>query len=283
MALKSLLLVLVFTIAVVAQNTSGTVTNETIIRLVASGVPVATIMRTIDASDSVAFRFLPADLSALAQANVPEDVIKAMAVRSNRVAQSSPAVAPAKVSAPTPATQPAPPPKPTTVASPRQVSPPASFSATDQYQGRGMWDLGFQGSILIPHASASAYEGFAQGSVGYFVSRKSEVGFSASGVFLQGYKDVVLGGFYRQYLLSGEKRVIPYVGGAAGADVVHLSGVGTNGNFAALGEGGVRMFVTKHVAVDVGYSLVYVHIDGLGFKDSSLSQVSVGFAHVFGK
>ena len=256
-------------------------TNDTIIRLVSSGVPAATIIRTIDSSDSVAFRFLPGDLSALAQANVPEDVIKAMAARSNRVVQSTPAAAPVKVTVPSPSAQAAPPPKPTPPPPPRQVNP--RISATDEYQGRGMWDVGFQGSVSIPHASASAYVGFAEGSVGYFVARKSEVGFAASGVLIQGYKDVVLGGFYRQYLVSGEKRVIPYVGAAAGGDIVHFSGSGTNGNFAAIGQGGLRMFVTKHVAVDVGYNLVYVRINGLGFKDSSLSQVSVGFAHVFGR
>jgi hypothetical protein len=279
MTMKFLLLILVSAFTVLAQNAPGTVTNETIIRLVASGVPAATIIRTIDSSDSVAFRFLPGDLSALAQANVPDDVIKAMAARSKRVVQSAPAAAPVKVTVPSPSAQAAPPPKATPPS--RQVNP--RISATDEYQGRGVWDVGFQGSVSIPHASASAYVGFAEGSVGYFVARKSEVGFAASGVFIQGYKDVVLGGFYRQYLVSGEKRVIPYVGAAAGADIVHYSVSGTNGNFAAIGQGGLRMFVTKHVALDVGYNLVYVRINGLGFKDSSLSQVSVGFAHVFGK
>jgi hypothetical protein len=263
-----------------AQN-PDTLNNAIVIRMVAAGVPPATIVRTIDAAPSVAFSFLPGDLSALGQANVPEEVVKAMAARSNRVN---------------------PPPTPTQVKSP--VSPPASAAATvnptpqgpkpaprirtprdpsDEYQGRGMWDVNFQGSVSIPHASASAYNGFAEGSAGYFVASKSEIGFAASGIFLQPLKDIVLGGYYRQYLRSGRNRVIPFVGAAAGSSIIHVSGFGTQGNFAAIGETGLRMFLAKHVAVEVGYKLVYVHVDGAGFKDSSLSQVSFGFAHVFGR
>ena len=283
MVLKSVLLALVFTVAISAQNTQGALTNDTIIRLVGSGVPTATIIRTIDVADSVAFTFLPGDLNALAQAKVPEDVVKAMAARSNRIGPAAPATAPAKAATPTPAAQPTPRPTQTLVPPPPQVNSPArTSSATDQYQGRGMWDINAQASAMIPHSSAADSSGFVSAGLGYFVARKSEVGFLGSGLFVNGAQDVVLGGFYRQYLKGGESRVIPFVGGAAGGNIAHASGFGTQSNFAALGEAGLRVFVARHVALEIGYTLVYVHVKGAGFSDSSLSQISFGFAHVFG-
>jgi hypothetical protein len=84
-------------------------------------------------------------------------------------------------------------------------------------------------------------------------------------------------------LRSGRNRIIPFAGAAAGSNILHSSGFGTQGNFAAIGEGGLRIFLAKHVAIEVGYQLVYVKVDGAGFKDSSLSQLSLGFAHVFGR
>jgi hypothetical protein len=64
-----------------AQSSSGTLSNETIIKMVIAGVPTATLVKTIEAADKVDFRFLPSDLAALSQANVPDEVVKAMAAR----------------------------------------------------------------------------------------------------------------------------------------------------------------------------------------------------------
>ena len=38
------------------------------------------------------------------------------------------------------------------------------------------------------------------------------------------------------------------------------------------GQGGLRMFVPKHVALDVGYRLVCVPITGLGFEHASFKR-----------
>jgi len=65
----------------VAQN-SDTLTNQTIINMVLSGVPAGTIIRTIMVSDRVAFSFLPGDLDLMQRARVPDDVFKAMAAKS---------------------------------------------------------------------------------------------------------------------------------------------------------------------------------------------------------
>lgn len=283
MFLRSFLLALVFMVATGAQNTQGPLTNDTVMRMVVSGVPTATIIRTIDVADSVAFSFLPGDLAAFRQAKVPDEVFKAMAARANRITQTAPAPAPPKVLSPAQAGQPAPAPRPQAPAPSQVSSPGRTFNTADQYQGRGMWDINFQGSAMIPHSSAADSSGFVSGGLGYFVARKSEVGFSGSGLFVNGAQDVVLGGFYRQYLRGGDSRLIPFVGGAAGGNIAHASGFGANSNFAALGEAGLRVFVARHVALEIGYDLVYVHIAGLGFSDSSFSQISFGFAHVFGR
>jgi len=66
-------------------------------------------------------------------------------------------------------------------------------------------------------------------------------------------------------------------------NVFHSSGGDTYGNFLAEGGGGVRIFVAPHVAIDIGYTLDYIRVSGVGFKDSSYSEVTVAFAHVFGR
>jgi hypothetical protein len=128
-----------------AQNPE-TITNEIVMKMVAAGVPAATIIRTIDTAPSESFSFLPNDLSALGQAKVPEDVFKAMAARANRITRSAPAGAAIAVPNPAPVPTPAPTPQ-----------PKLRRDQSDLYQSRGMWNAGFQGSISIPHTSASSY------------------------------------------------------------------------------------------------------------------------------
>ena len=66
-----------------SQTPTTTLTNDVIIRMVQSGVPTDAIIQTISAARSVNFSFLPYALTALAQANVPDDVVKAMAAKDN--------------------------------------------------------------------------------------------------------------------------------------------------------------------------------------------------------
>jgi len=110
-------------------------------------------------------------LTALGQAKVPEAVFKAMAARANRIAQPSPAAAqaPAKTLPPAPVSVAAPAPQP-------RIRPDRS----SEYQGRGMWDVKFEGSALVPHSDPSFYSGVVSGALGYLVARKSEVGFLRS-------------------------------------------------------------------------------------------------------
>ena len=267
------------------QQNQDTVTNETIMKMVAAGVPASAIIQTINSAPRVTFTFLPGDLTALGQARVPEDVVRAMAARANGRSFVTPAVS-APVTPPLPAqTKPAPPPPPTAPPSTgaNQVAPPPpprSFGVdVAGYQGRGTWDVEVQGSGTFAHSGGGKL-GLVDGTVGYFVSHGSEVGFTVSGIFLNGAQDVLLGGGYRYYFGNGRAR--PFLGATAGGNVAHASGVSTQGNAAFAGSGGVRVFVAPRIALDIAYNLVYVHVSGASFSESSESQIAFGFAHTFG-
>ena len=89
-------LAFVLACAVTSAQSQDTLTNETIMRMAAAGVPASVMIQTINAAPSVAFRFLPGDLTAMNQAKVPDEVFKAMSARSNRATSApiSPAQAP---------------------------------------------------------------------------------------------------------------------------------------------------------------------------------------------
>ena len=72
---------LLCTALAVAQN-PDILTNETVIKMVLSGVPAGTIIRAITSSDRVAFSFLPGDLDLMQRTHIPDDVFKAMAAKS---------------------------------------------------------------------------------------------------------------------------------------------------------------------------------------------------------
>jgi hypothetical protein len=57
-------------------------TTDAVIKMVQSGVPNQTIIRTIQSAAQVNFTFLPDDLELMIRAKVPEDVFKAMAAKS---------------------------------------------------------------------------------------------------------------------------------------------------------------------------------------------------------
>lgn len=264
--------------SILGAQAQDTIDNGTIIRMVQAGVPTNVIIQTIDSAQSVNFSFLPGALTQLNQYKVPEDVIRAMAGRDRRL---NPTPAPAPPAAP----QAPPPPHPQAAPAPQapklQPGTVVTNSPDEVFQDGGMLDLNFQGSVLIPHAGSST-TGFISANLGYFLSRGNEIGLGVSGLFVPGGREVILGGFYRYYFPTGNARILPFVGIGAGGDLVHTTLFGNDNHFAALAQAGLRTFVTKHVAIEAGYTLVYVRVKGVPFQDSSASQIAVGFAHVFG-
>jgi len=126
---KYFLILAVWSISVFGQNSATPLTNETIIRLVASGVPAETIINTIRGAGAVNFSFLPGDLDLFQRYHVPDDVVRAMSAKDNgkpipNFTASAPVVA-AKIIPPQVQPQPTPPPAitaPTRVAEPQVLT-----------------------------------------------------------------------------------------------------------------------------------------------------------------
>lgn len=237
-------------------------TNATVVQMVQAKISPDLIILSISKCEPH-FQLDPANAQYMLQIGVTEEIYKAMAARQMGqpipgFTQSSTTTAPA-------------------VSQPSQS--PAYTSTT--FQHKGSKEIGLQFTGNIPHAAPSLWTGFAELHSGYFVSRGSVVGVDLLGIFDRDAQDIYLSGYYRYYFHTGNPKFFPFFGGSGGGNIFHIRGTSTATNFVARGEAGVRYFVAKHVALDVGYNLVYIHVRGLGFKDSSTSQIGVGFSTVF--
>lgn len=270
-----------------SNKTGQPLSNNTILRLVKAGLGEARIVSIIQ-HEPGNYSLGVDDVIALKKAGVPEEVIAAMSSKMDVGPTPAPVVsgplAPPGVreleregtgAGQQPGTTDPP------AISAGQTSP--SPSVTDVYQGRGMKDVGLAATAFVPHSSPSDAFGLVALESGYFVTRGSLVGADIDAFFDQSGQDVFITGEYRYFFGKQTNKILPYLGGGAGGNVYHISGEGSSGNLLAEGGGGVRIFVARHVAIDIGYSLYYIHMSGVGFKDSSFSVVSVGFAHVFGR
>lgn len=265
---------------------SEPLTNDIIIKMVQSGVPTETIVRTIQAADSFRFGTLPGDLMQLQQAKVPEEIIRALAARINW-----PGTAPINVAHPVLTPLPAAPEKPSRAKSapakhPQPAvnlfqAPAADADRGDGYLYRGALEVGVAGSGIVPHAAGGSSLGLADLSAGYFLSRGHMIGGGMTGIFTSDFQNVYLSGNYRYYIKTRDPRLFPFAGGGAGASMVHFANAGGGHNFLAKAEFGVRYFAARHVALDVAYNLQYVRVAGDDFLHSSYSAVSIGFAHIF--
>jgi hypothetical protein len=140
--LQSSLAIALSATILVAQEAA--LTNGIVIKMVQSGVPTDTIVRTIATAEKVNFGFLPNDLAAMSNAKVPDDVFKAMARRDKTVGPTAAAPAPVQVVAvaATPTTTP---PtvgvavKPTRIAKP--VSAPSGKGYDVKYSGGSLESL----------------------------------------------------------------------------------------------------------------------------------------------
>jgi len=172
-------------------------------------------------------------------------------------------------------------PTPRPTRNPDQAGSRRISNPDDEYQGRGMWDLDLSGFAIIPHTAPSSTVGLVQAEAGYFVSRGWLIGGGITGVFNRDTQDVFLDGGARYFFKTGNPRILPYLGASAGVNILNLSGF-SDSRFLAQAGGGLRCFVARHVAIDIGYTLEYVHLEGASFGDSTASAITVGFAHVFG-
>jgi len=96
---KCFVILAVWSVSAFGQPNAAPLTNETIIRLVASGTSAETIINTIRSAGAVTFGFLPGDLELLQRYRVPDDVVKAMAAKDKGkpIPTTSTLVPPAKI------------------------------------------------------------------------------------------------------------------------------------------------------------------------------------------
>jgi hypothetical protein len=261
-----------FSICLSAQQTTEPLTNQRIIELAHGGMLSGELARIIATAPQVSFDLTPTGTDALLKAGIAEEIIKAMAARESGAAPSQPPEGQAQ--------QPYPPPAPTAGgnAPSRQLS--------GDYISRGDKEIGVSGTVIIPHAATGATSGFGTFRLGYYVAHNSLVGADVSVAADSSGQLYIPSGFYRYVQHTSNPRLFPFVGAAAGAVIAHgggsFFGTGfTSSEFAAKGEVGIKYFVAPNVSFDLAYNLLYAHISGAGFKDSSASLIVFGFALTF--
>jgi hypothetical protein len=245
-------------------------TNETIIKMVQSGVPTETIIKTIQAAGSFHFGTLPGDLIQLQQAKVPDEIIRAIAARINWIGPSPVTVSHAPVA---PLNQ-----LPKNGELKNGYIAETAKEAEESYLHKGAKEIDFVGGGIIAGSSTMKSLGLASVTADTFLSRGNMIG---AGVYTSGVQQVFVSGLYRYFVKTGDPKLFPFIGAAAGANVVHLSDSLTSHNYLGKGEIGLRYFAMRHIALDVSYGLQYLHSRGAGFAESASSAISFGFAHVF--
>lgn len=270
-----LIAVLPMPVSAWTQQAQPLLDNHAVVKMVEAKVPADMIIRAIEEAPEVHFSVYPADLIALKQWGVSDDIIRAMAARqAGRLAPTAPAQAPtitprAVTSAPAPAS----------LAKASAEAPTASPQEPEYIAG-GMWELGFEGSLFVPHAHAADVFGLVGLRAGRFVTDGNEVGVDTTLFLHRRVQDIYLAGFYRYNFHTANPRLFPFLGAGAGVNVF-VGGGEAASNFLARGEFGLKYFLAQKVAFELAYNLVYVDTKKRGFKDSSSSVVTVGLAYVF--
>lgn len=273
--MKALVLLSLISLSLFAQAPGpppGPLTNDRVTELVKSGVRADEIARIIATAPAVDFHLAPADTNLLLQSGVSEDTIKAMAARESGTTLATTTPPPAS---PFPPTQ--------GLATPSRA--PRDSAGTD-FIHRGSKDVSLFGTVVIPHYATGSTTGIATFRVGYYIGRSSMIGGDLTVLADSGGQLYVPGGFYRFVAHTGNPRFFPFVGAEAGAIIAHAGGAGvfrgsTDSRFAAKGEAGIKYFVARNVAFEGAYNLLWAHISGLGFSDSSVSAIVFGFSYTF--
>lgn len=241
---------------------NGPLTDQRIIELVKSGVRTDELSRLIATAPAVSFDLTPAATQQMMDAGVSEDIIKAMSAREQGAAGPSGNVAPSPEQNPT------------------NSAPAKTRHESDEYIHRGSKEVGFSGSGFVDHADTSVAFGVGAARFGAYVSRSVEIGGDFT---FAGSSDAQLflpTGFVRYVIHTANPRVFPFVGAEAGELIAH-DNYGTGHAFGAKGEVGIKYFVSHNVSVDTAYNLLYMYLQGGGFKDSTASMLSVGFSFTF--
>jgi len=243
--------------------------------MVKAGVAVDIIIETIKKAEAVQFHLFPSHLIFLKQAGVPDEVIRAMGARAaGRTGPTPPAATPV-VTPPAVAEVPGGTP-------PAPSSPPAApvaLSEEGPYISSGMNEVILNGLVRIPHSDVGSTSGNIGFGFGRYLTDWFAIGPLVSAAFVGSeVHDITLAGI-AQFAPRISDRF--YLVAGAGVGVNNLKVFESDTDLAVAAYFGPRVFLARHVALDIQYALLYRRFEGLGFKDSSASNLRVGFAVVF--
>ncbi len=159
---------------------------------------------------------------------------------------------------------------PATQASPAEAKP---------YISRGMNEIFISGLVAIPHYDTGSTAASIHIVYGRYLTDWFAIGPLFSAQFAGSQVHSITAGGVAQFVPRMSDRFYLVAGAGIGANNYKFYGSETN--LAAVAYFGPRFFVAQHVALDVQYSLGYRRLEGLGFKDSSASGLSVGFSFIF--
>jgi hypothetical protein len=159
--------------------------------------------------------------------------------------------------------------------------PALSCAGDDSLLPRGSKEIGLSGTVFVTHDSPEDLFGVVTVRGGYYVAGRHQVGIGGTVFAYSRVQDAYLTGFYRYVLTGGERRIAPFVGASAGANVSQFNYVGSQHSLILCGELGVRYRMSDKFAFDVSYNLMYRKDAGLGFTGTTSSILTFGFARIF--
>jgi len=159
---------------------------------------------------------------------------------------------------------------------------PALVSAAgDPPLPRGAKEIGVSGVVYVTHDSPQDLFGVASGRFGYYFAGNHEVGVDGTVFAYSRIQDVYLSGFYRYVWARPQRRLAPFFGAGAGANLSHFEFFGSQHSLIAKGEAGLRIFMGRRWALDVAYNLMYRNNTEFGFTGTTSSILSFGFAKIW--
>lgn len=159
--------------------------------------------------------------------------------------------------------------------------PVLACAADESPLPRGTKELGLSGTIYVTHDSPEDLFGVVTVRGGYYVAKKQQVGIDATVFAYSRIQDTYLSGFYRYVFAGSERRLAPFVGASAGANLTHFDYIGSQRSLIVKGEAGLRCMMTRKFSLDVSYNLMYRKDAELGFTGTTSSILTFGFARIF--
>ena len=146
---------------------------------------------------------------------------------------------------------------------------------------RGTKELGLGGTIYVTHDAPEDLFGVITIRGGYYVARRQQIGVDATVFAYSRVQDLYLTGYYRYVFANGERRLAPFVGAAAGANVSQFSYVGSQHSLIVRGEAGLRYMLSKKFSLDTSYNFMYRKNAEIGFTGTTTSILAFGFSWMF--